>query len=172
MSDGGCQCLEKLSKELQLERQRRTQNLLSFSLINDSHQVLEQVCAEIGGRCEKAEAECARLREGAIHQERETQQILGKALGYPRYCDDPQNFPTTTEADGVCVGEHTAMSLVDEAAKKIAELKERVSDYRRYSDEVAKELAPIRQYRETGEPAQSDREEIHRLVTQILASRA
>lgn len=50
------------------------------------------------------------------------EQILGKALGYPYYKDDPKNFPTATEADGVCVGDHTPWSLAMYAADKIREL--------------------------------------------------
>lgn len=55
-------------------------------------------------------------------------QILGKALGYPWFKDDPKNFPTATEADGVCVGEHTAWSLAMCAADKIKELEERLKN--------------------------------------------
>jgi hypothetical protein len=53
----------------------------------------------------------------------EIEQILGKALGYPWYKDDPKNFPNATEADGVCVGENTAWSLAMEAADLIAKLR-------------------------------------------------
>jgi len=49
----------------------------------------------------------------------EVEQVLGKALGYPKYSDDQKNFPGTTEKDGVCVGEHVPESLLSEAAKKI-----------------------------------------------------
>lgn len=49
------------------------------------------------------------------------QQILGKALGYPWCKDDPENFPGTNEASGVCVGEHTAENLAEEAARKLNE---------------------------------------------------
>lgn len=46
-------------------------------------------------------------------------QILGKALGYPWFKDDQKNFPGATKADGVCVGDHVAESIAEEAAKKI-----------------------------------------------------
>src|SRR6202795_2217532 len=49
----------------------------------------------------------------------EVEQVLGKALGYPKYSDDQKNFPGTTEADGVCVGEHVPESLLSEAAGKL-----------------------------------------------------
>ena len=55
----------------------------------------------------------------------EIEQILGKALGYPWYTDDPKNFPTATEAHGVCVGIETAWSLAMIAADRIRELEER-----------------------------------------------
>lgn len=58
----------------------------------------------------------------------EIEQILGKALGYPRYCDDQENFPDATEADGVCTGDHTAVTLAMEAAARIEELKEQLGD--------------------------------------------
>jgi hypothetical protein len=50
------------------------------------------------------------------------EQILGKALGYPWYKDDPDIFPKATEADGVCVGVETAWSLAMIAADRIKEL--------------------------------------------------
>ena len=56
----------------------------------------------------------------------ETEQILGRALHYPRYCDDQQNFPGATDANGVCVGDHVVQSLAEEAAKRIAELEARL----------------------------------------------
>ena len=55
----------------------------------------------------------------------EIEQILGKALGYPWFKDDPKNFPNATEADGVCVGDNTAWSLAMEAADLIAKLRKR-----------------------------------------------
>lgn len=56
----------------------------------------------------------------------EIEQILGKALGYPWFKDDPKNFPKATEADGVCVGVETAWSLAMIAADKIKELQSKV----------------------------------------------
>ena len=61
-----------------------------------------------------------------IKESQEIEQILGKALGYPWYKDDPKNFPNTTEADGVCVGDHTAWSLAMCAADKIKELEDKL----------------------------------------------
>ena len=53
------------------------------------------------------------------------EQILGKALGYPWYKEDPDIFPKATEDDGVCVGVETAWSLAMIAADKIKELEKR-----------------------------------------------
>jgi hypothetical protein len=56
-------------------------------------------------------------REAAAHTDHEIEQILGRALGYPRYADDQKNFPDAADAEGVCVGEHTtickAMAVLD-----------------------------------------------------------
>ncbi len=62
------------------------------------------------------------------------EQILGKALGYPWFKDDPKNFPTATEEDGVCVGDHTAWSLAMCAADKIKELEEELVKWKACAD--------------------------------------
>lgn len=49
-------------------------------------------------------------------------QALGKALGYPWFKDDQANFPQATEENGVCVGDHVAGSIAEEAAKVIPSL--------------------------------------------------
>lgn len=66
----------------------------------------------------------------ARKESEEIEQILGKALGYPWYKDNPDTFPKAIEADGVCVGIETAWSLAKIAADKIKELEETVSDYK------------------------------------------
>lgn len=53
---------------------------------------------------------------------------LGKALGYPRFCDDQKNFPGATEESGCCIGEHTPASIAMEAAEKLAEYKRRIAE--------------------------------------------
>ena len=58
------------------------------------------------------------------------EQILGKALGYPWFKDDQKNFPSATEEDGVCVGDHVAETLAMEAAKKIAQLEKELAEAR------------------------------------------
>lgn len=63
------------------------------------------------------------LQEAVMRESNDIEQILGKALGYPRYKDDPKNFPGSTEQDGVCVGDHVAASLAMEAAALIQKYK-------------------------------------------------
>lgn len=63
-----------------------------------------------------------RIKYGFIKANSEIEQALGRALRYPRFCDDQKNFPGSTDADGVCVGDHVAESLADEAANRIREL--------------------------------------------------
>ena len=67
----------------------------------------------------------AAIIDRAREESEEIKQILGKVLGYPWFKDDPKNFPTATEADGVCVGVETAWPLAMIAADRIKELEER-----------------------------------------------
>jgi hypothetical protein len=55
------------------------------------------------------------------HNPNEVEQILGKALGYPWFKDDQENFPGATEADGVCIGEHVTESIAQEAANTLSD---------------------------------------------------
>lgn len=65
------------------------------------------------------------LQHGYSKTQHEIKQVLGKALGnYPWYKDDQKNFPSATDADGVCVGEHVAETIAEEAADVIVHLKE------------------------------------------------
>lgn len=61
---------------------------------------------------------------GMIGEMNEVEQILGSVLGYPRYVDDPQNFPRAKASDGICVGEVTSRELAEQAKEKIEKLKE------------------------------------------------
>ena len=67
--------------------------------------------------------ECARLREAWAREGEEIQQVAGRALGYPRYADDQANFPGAT-GESVCVGEHVAVTIVQELAARHARLRE------------------------------------------------
>lgn len=57
-----------------------------------------------------------RVRE-LFGQAVEAEKVLGKALGYPRFCDDPNGSPRATPEDGVYIGEHTLVTLAEEAAE-------------------------------------------------------
>ncbi|WP_433935214.1 hypothetical protein [Brevundimonas diminuta] len=65
-------------------------------------------------------AELARLKAAMSKSNDEICQSLGKALGYPWFKDDQRNFPGATEGNGVCVGDHVAESIADEAASRIS----------------------------------------------------
>ena len=67
-------------------------------------------------------AELARLKAAMSKSNDEICQSLGKALGYPWFKDDQRNFPGATEENGVCVGDHVAESIADEAASRISAL--------------------------------------------------
>ena len=73
------------------------------------------------------------LRNGNARQSFEIEQILGRALGYPRYADDQKNFPNSTDEDGVCVGEHVPETIAVEAANKILKLN---ADMQYIEDEI------------------------------------
>lgn len=71
------------------------------------------------------------LQQICAKTEHEIKQVLGKALGnYPWYKDDQKNFPGATDADGVCVGEHVAETIAEEAANVIVQLKEQRDELR------------------------------------------
>ena len=72
---------------------------------------------------DQRDVEIARLRTALSKQNDEICQTLGLALGYPKFCDDQANFPGTTEANGVCVGDHVAESIAAEAAGIISKLR-------------------------------------------------
>ena len=86
-------------------------------------------CARI---IDEQRAEINNLKQPIVIYKKELEkieQILGKALGYPWYKDDPKNFPNATEADGVCIGDHTAWSLAMCAADRIRDLEDKLMDY-------------------------------------------
>ncbi len=74
------------------------------------------------------EARIAHLQAGYMAELNTVEQALGDVLGYTRYCDNPEIFPDATEADGVCVGIHTAGTLAMEAADVIKALKARIAE--------------------------------------------
>lgn len=74
--------------------------------------------------------EVERLRTACSRENDTISQVLGRALGYPRFADDQKNFPGATDADGVCVGDHVAASLADEAANVIRTLRSEIEQLR------------------------------------------
>lgn len=70
-----------------------------------------------------------RKYKGLIQELFEVEQTLGEALDYPRYIDDPKNFPDATEADGVCVGDHTPATLATEMVRKFKLLTAQNTDF-------------------------------------------
>lgn len=69
-----------------------------------------------------------------IMEDHEIEQICGKALGYPWYKDDQKNFPGATEADGVCTGEHVAVTIVAELAGRYERLHSKVTLFKNNED--------------------------------------
>jgi hypothetical protein len=80
------------------------------------------VCGETAATLEDAAHEIERLRLGYTTLNSEVCQCLGKALGYPWYKDDQENFPGATEDSGVCAGDHVAETIAAEAARQIGNL--------------------------------------------------
>jgi hypothetical protein len=74
--------------------------------------------------------------KGRISELNDVEQYLGQALGYPWYKDDPVNFPDCTDADGVCVGEHTPSTIAAEAAKKIVKQGAKINELNNRCNEM------------------------------------
>ena len=81
-------------------------------------------------------------------ESQEIEQILGKALGYPWYKDDPKNFPNATEADGVCVAPNTAASLAMHAADNMKMMGIRELYKQRIIDEQREDIARLKERNE------------------------
>ena len=77
-------------------------------------------------KCHKSEAaKIKQLELGkklSMESDNRIEQAIGKVLGYPAYKNDQKNFPNATEANGVCVGDHVAESLVMELVGRFKEL--------------------------------------------------
>ena len=76
-----------------------------------------------------------RFRKAYYETSKGVEQILGKALGYPKFADDQKNFPGAT-GDDVYVGEHVLESLAIEAVNKIKALTEERDAARKQLEEV------------------------------------
>jgi hypothetical protein len=71
-------------------------------------------------------AERLRAAESVVkRKDHEIEQVLGKALGFPAYRDDPENFPgVSPDDDRLCLGNYTAESLADMAARDLRQYQE------------------------------------------------
>lgn len=88
----------------------------------DGRDISANVVRNLIAEVERLTDRDARVTAGYARDNEEICQTLGKALGYPWFEDNQENFPGATEADGVCVGEHVAASLAAEAVDRIASL--------------------------------------------------
>ena len=100
-----------------------TEREIMFNLLSGRDVPTSPAAQAIWEAFTAAEERIQYLEHAGRSRDHEIEQILGKALGYPWYMDDQKNFPGATEQDGVCVGDHTALSLVDEAASRIKQEK-------------------------------------------------
>lgn len=88
---------------------------------------MAQVLKDHVEKCEKHQMhemhalknEVERMRNIGMKISHEVEQSLGKALGYPWFKDDQKNFPGATDLDGVCVADHVAETIAEEAANRI-----------------------------------------------------
>lgn len=78
-----------------------------------------------------------RLRMAVSKSNEEICQSLGKALGYPWFKDDQANFPGSTETDGVCVGDHVAESIADEASRRLTQAERQRDELRKALERMA-----------------------------------
>ncbi len=79
-------------------------------------------------RCQALEQQYNRLATNSSKSNDAISQSLGKALGYPWFKDDQDTFPGATAENGVCVGDHVAESIAEEAARRIIQLTRRNED--------------------------------------------
>lgn len=83
-----------------------------------------ELVAALKESCRLKDNGISQIREGYARSNQEVCQTLGKALGYPWLKDDQANSPDADESHGVCVGDHVAESIAEEAAKRIYQLTE------------------------------------------------
>jgi hypothetical protein len=100
---------------LKPSKERQAANARLIAAAPELLEELEVARAEIA----KRDAEIERLRQSVMKENEAICQTLGQALGYPWFCDDPKNFPDATDLDGVCVGDHVAATLAQEAADRL-----------------------------------------------------
>ena len=103
-------------------------------LVGQKENIMDNMEASDSYTRNKLLKDYAAIIDKSRQESEEIEQILGKALGYPWFKDDPKNFPTATEEDGVCVGDHTAWSLAMLAADRIKELEEELVKWKACAD--------------------------------------
>lgn len=126
---------------------------------------------------DEARADNVTLRAAWSKENDEICQVLGKALGMPWYKDDQKNFPGATEANGVCVGEHVAVTIAMEAASRIAAIEACNSTLRAERDALEDERdANAKSHAQIHEAAIRHRKELEaenaKLRDELAAARA
>ncbi len=106
----------------ELERESTSGHRMDGIPPHGQHPLMD-VVQELTARVKALEAERNHARNAYNHLRIEVEQALGKILSYPHLTDDPANWPLATEAEGVCVFEHTAETLVTEVGTQLAALK-------------------------------------------------
>jgi hypothetical protein len=110
-------------KDLKQERDEARASLANLkSLLREAY-AINAGFRSVQAERNEALAKCERLRAACSQTEHAVCQILGRALKYPRYADDPKNFPDEADSDDVCTGDHVAVTLAEEAAHELRQLR-------------------------------------------------
>lgn len=92
------------------------------------HAVAELSRDALQARVAELERRLAFVMDASAKENYEIDQILGRALRYPRYADDPKNFHESIGSEDVCTGEHVPVTLAMEAGKRIEVLERAIVD--------------------------------------------
>lgn len=117
--------LREILKRVEIDTPR-TDTVSEPFMGTQSYQAMADHARELERELTKADERNRFLVNAYAKAHEEICQTAGKALGYPLLKDDQKNFPYATEADGVCVGEHVAQTIVEELAKKYEEANARI----------------------------------------------
>ena len=98
-----------------IETLKEKKSIARWELLRDYIEIIDNQTAEI--------LSLKRAKDKMLQELREIEQILGKALHFPWFKDDPMNFPSATEKDGVVVAGPT-WELAKHAADKIKRLED------------------------------------------------
>lgn len=152
------------------------------TLLSEEHRsaqaMLDSYAAEnqqLSDREVAALAECERLRKVCSEINDSVSQTLGRALQYPKFADDQKNFPGATDADGVCVGDHIAGSLAEEAAKEIVRLRNALrnmtDDRDSWSDQASNRLDDAVRFLEERDKLKADMKYLQKNVADLTDDR-